>query len=97
MLKLVALALLLLVVGQATGAVGFALGDGCQSGSASCDASCPACMLCSCCAVHLATSQPVAKLQDPPDRVAFVRGDARALPASHGTSPLRHPPKSARA
>ena len=97
MLRLVALVLLLLVVGQATGTVEFVLGDECQSGSAPCDASCPACMLCPCCAVHQATNQAAARLPDRPERVAFVSGDALAVPASHRTSPLRHPPKSTRA
>jgi hypothetical protein len=97
MARALALVLLLFVVGEATGSLEFALGDDCRTASAPCDASCPACVLCSCCPVHSATSQSAARLQVRPDRVAFVSGDTLAVPASHCTSPLRHPPKSSRA
>ena len=97
MVKALALVLLLFVVAQATGSVEFALGDDCRTESAPCDASCPACVLCSCCAAHLATGLSAERPQERPDRIAFVSGDPLAVPASHCTSPLRHPPKSTRA
>jgi hypothetical protein len=97
MARAFALVLLLFVVGEATGSIEFVLGDDCGTSSAPCDASCPACVLCSCCAVHAIAGQPAARTAGQPDATAFVSVDAHKVPASHHSAPPRQPPKLARA
>ena len=61
MVRALALVVMLFVIGEATGSLEFALGDACRSETASSDAGCPACVLCPCCAAHLATSQKIGR------------------------------------
>jgi len=96
MVRALALVVMLFVIGEATGSIEFALGDACRSEGASSDSGCPACVLCSCCAAHLATNPPAARPHESRDLTAFVGADSSRIPASHRTSPPRHPPKLTR-
>ena len=97
MARALALVLLLFVVGEATGSIEFVLGDDCGTSAAPCDASCPSCVLCSCCAMHAVASPTRARTGGRPDATAFVSIDAHRVPASHHSAPPRQPPKLARA
>ena len=97
MARALALVLLLFVIGEATGSIEFVLGDDCGTSSAPCEPSCPACVLCPCCATHAVTGQAAGRSTERPDATAFVSVDAHRVPDSHRSAPPRQRPKLARA